>query len=161
MPYQLISIAFLTVREPFWEKVRLPASIWSDGPLGAVLAQRYGASEDEVTGLSVMMRGKLAHYWDRQGREAALAGLVENLEHLRPASKGLVTEAAYHSWAMEPVNAGDWAYFSPGQITRFGREMALPAGRVHFCGEHTATANRGIEGALESSERVALEIVST
>jgi monoamine oxidase len=160
LPYQPISIAFLTVREPFWEKDGLPSSIWSDGPLGAVLAQRYGASEDEVTGLSVMARGKLAYYWDRQGREAALAAVVENLARLRPASKGLVAGAAYHSWAMEPFNGGDWAYFAPGQITRFGREMALPAGRLHFCGEHTATANRGIEGAFESSERVALEIIS-
>jgi monoamine oxidase len=160
LPYQPISIAFLTVREPFWEKDGLPPSIWSDGPLGAVLAQRYGATEDEVTGLSVMARGRLAHYWDRQGREAALAQVVGELERLRPASKGLVKGAAYHSWAMDPFNAGDWAYFHPGQITRFAREMALPAGRLHFCGEHTATANRGIEGALESSERVALEIIS-
>jgi monoamine oxidase len=29
---------------------------------------------------------------------------------------------------------------------------------VHFCGEHTATMNRGMEGAMESGERVALEI---
>lgn len=160
LPYQPISIAFLTVREPFWEKDGLPPSIWSDGPLGAIIAQRYGATDDEVTGLSVFARGRLAHYWDRQGRDAALVQIVEQLERLRPASKGLVTGAAYHSWAMEPFNAGDWAYFSPGQITRFSREMAVPAGRLHFCGEHTATANRGIEGALESAERVALEIIS-
>jgi monoamine oxidase len=61
---------------------------------------------------------------------------------------------------LEPFNAGDWAYFGPGQVTAFARTMAAPAGRVHFCGEHTATANRGLEGALESSERVALEILS-
>jgi monoamine oxidase len=29
---------------------------------------------------------------------------------------------------------------------------------LHFCGEHTAVSNRGMEGAMESGERVALEV---
>ena len=86
--------------------------------------------------------------------------IVDELARLRPASKGLVEGVALHSWAMEPMNAGDWAYFHPGQISAFARDMAAPAGRLHFCGEHTATGNRGIEGALESSERAAMEILS-
>ena len=36
--------------------------------------------------------------------------------------------------------------------------MAAPHGRIHFCGEHTARANRGMEGAMESAERVVLEL---
>jgi monoamine oxidase len=64
------------------------------------------------------------------------------------------------SWTQDPFNAGDWAYFKPGQITEFVRTMARPAGRVHFCGEHTATLNRGLEGAFESAERVAIEVQS-
>ncbi len=161
LPYQPISIAFLTVAAPYWEKDGLPASMWTDGPLGAVLAQRYGASPDEVTGLMVFGRGALAQYWDRMGKEAALNLIVSELERLRPASNGLVKAAAYHSWAMEPFNGGDWAYFNPGQITAFAREMSAPAGRIHFCGEHTGTSNRGLEAALESSERVVIEVLGT
>lgn len=41
------------------------------------------------------------------------------------------------------------------------QKMAEPHGRMHFCGEHTARANRGMEGALESAERVALEVAET
>lgn len=160
LPYQPISIAFLKVREKFWEKDGLPVSIWTDGPLGAVLAQRYGATEDEVTGLLVFARGNRAHSWDRLGRDGALAMVVAALERLRPAAKGQVAGAAYHSWAMDPFNAGDCAYFAPDQITAFARDMSAPVGPLHFCGEHTATANRGIEAALESSERVALEVIS-
>jgi monoamine oxidase len=36
--------------------------------------------------------------------------------------------------------------------------MAQAHGRIHFCGEHTAVSNRGMEGAMESGERAALEI---
>ena len=32
--------------------------------------------------------------------------------------------------------------------------------RLHFCGEHTAISNRGMEGAMESGERVAFEVLN-
>jgi monoamine oxidase len=158
--YQPLSIAFLTVKQPYWEHDQLPASMWTDGPMGTVLAQHYGASVGEVTGLSLFARGRLAQYWDRLGKDATLRLVVDELARVRPASQGLVTGAAFHSWGLEPFNGGDWAYFSPGQVSGFGKAMAVPAGRLHFCGEHTALTNRGLEGALESSERAVLEIIS-
>jgi monoamine oxidase len=160
IPYQPLSMIFLTVKSPFWEVDRLSPSMWTDGVAGTVLAQRFGKTDEEVTGLIVQARGDLAQYWDRLGRQEATRRVIADLETLRPAAKGQLVGAAYHSWMLEPFNAGDWAYFGPGQVTAFARTMAAPAGRVHFCGEHTATANRGLEGALESSERVALEILS-
>lgn len=39
--------------------------------------------------------------------------------------------------------------------------VATPHGRLHFCGEHTAVSNRGMEGAMESGERVALEVMDS
>jgi monoamine oxidase len=159
IPYQAISIAYLTARTPFWEADRLSPSMWTDGVAGQVVAQRFGATDDEVTGLSVMARGDLAHYWDRLGREEATRRIIAELETIRPAAKGQLVAGAYHSWTMEPFSAGDWAYFAPGQITAFAKTLSAPAGRVHFCGEHTAMANRGLEGAMESSERVAIEVL--
>ncbi|HEX7873086.1 MAG TPA: FAD-dependent oxidoreductase [Sphingobium sp.] len=160
LPYQPLSIAFLTVKEPYWEKDGLPVSMWTDGPMGTVLAQRYGATPADVTGLCLFARGRLAQYWDRLGKDAVLKLVVAEMERVRPSTKGLVTGAAFHSWGLEPFNGGDWAYFAPGQVSSFGAAMAAPAGLLHFCGEHTATANRGLEGALESSERAVLEILS-
>jgi monoamine oxidase len=160
LPYQPISMAFLRVRAPFWQKDGLSASMWTDGVAGVVLAQRFGETDDEVTGLTVTARGMLANSWDRLGRDEAMRRIVAEIEILRPAAKGQLVAAAYHSWALEPFNGGDWAYFSPGQVTAFAGAMSAPAGPIHFCGEHTAMANRGLEGALESSERVAVEIIS-
>jgi monoamine oxidase len=160
LPYQSIANIFLTVRAPFWEVDKLSPSMWTDGVAGTVIAQRFGKTEDEVTGLLVEARGELANYWDRLGPDPATQRVIGAIETIRPAAKGQLGGAAYFSWGAEPFNAGDWAYFAPGQITAFANQMSLPAGRVHFCGEHTATANRGLEGALESSERVAVEVLS-
>jgi monoamine oxidase len=160
LAHQSISMVFLTARSPFWEKDKLSPSMWTDGVAGTVMAQRFGATADEVTGLVVQARGALADYWDRLGKDEAIRLVIAELEAIRPAARGQLVGRSYFSWAREPFNAGDWAYFGPGQITAFAPSLAAPAGRVHFCGEHTATANRGLEGALESSERVALELIA-
>ncbi len=160
LPYQSIANIFLTVRSPFWEVDKLSPSMWTDGLAGTIIAQRFGKTDDEVTGLLVEARGELANAWDRLGPDQAIQGVIRAIETIRPAAKGQLVGAAYFSWAKEPFNAGDWAYFAPGQITAFANQMSLPAGRVHFCGEHTAAANRGLEGAFESSERVAVEVLS-
>jgi hypothetical protein len=59
----------------------------------------------------------------------------------------------------DPFSAGAWAYFNPGTVTKFLPAMFQAQGRVHFCGEQTATAARGMEGALESGARAAGEVM--
>jgi monoamine oxidase len=60
LPYQPISIAFLTAKSPFWQNDGLAPSMWTDGELGGVVAQYFGPSPDNVSGLSVYARGDLA-----------------------------------------------------------------------------------------------------
>ncbi len=38
--------------------------------------------------------------------------------------------------------------------------VAQPAGHVHFAGEHTAILHSGLEGAMESGERAAREVLA-
>lgn len=159
LPYQPISLAFLTASEPFWQEDGLPPSMWTDSPLGSVSAQHFGETVEEVTGLSIYGRGQLAEYWDDLGQDAALRMIVEECERLRPAAKGKLTAKAIQSWQTDPFSGGGWAYYAPGQVSAFASEMAKPANRLHFCGEHTARSNRGVEGALESSERAVQEIL--
>lgn len=159
LAYQPLSMVFVTANAPFWEEDKLAPGMWTDGPLGNVMPQRYGASAEEITGFVVQSRGNLASYWDRMGAEAAKAMVVRQIETLRPAAKGKISAHSFFSWGDEPFNGGDVSYFGPGQV-RWVDELAKPAGRVHFCGEHTAIGARGLEGALESAERVALEVVT-
>lgn len=44
------------------------------------------------------------------------------------------------------------------QIARFGNIVTKPHERLHFADEHTAVLQQGMEGAMESGERVAFEI---
>lgn len=160
VPYQNLTNIFVTVSRPFWQEDGLSPAMWTNSVIGTVYPQYFGATDGEVTGLLVQGRGELALAWDRMGREAAMATVIDKLERFRPAAKGTVKAVHYHSWAAEEFSTGAWAVFMPGQVRELHATMALPAGRIHFAGEHTATGARGLEAALESSERVAIEVLS-
>ena len=49
-----------------------------------------------------------------------------------------------------------------GQYTRYYGLVGRRHGHVHFAGEHTATDSQGyLDGAVQSGERVAREILAT
>ncbi len=158
LSYMRNTLVFLVPKRPFWEADERSPTMWTNGRLGVVAAQRFGEDPAEVTGLVVNARGWVADQLDRLGPAAAQAQVIREIEQLRPAAKGALEAGGFHSWWLDPYNAGDWAIFAPGQVQGLLPSMAQPHGRVHFCGEHTATMNRGMEGAMESGERVAIEV---
>jgi monoamine oxidase len=120
-------------------------------------------SEDdpnEVASMMALMMGNKAERLDQMDQESATKLVVSTIEKIRPAAKGKLEVAAYKSWFRDPFASGDFTNFGPGQVTRFAGHMNAPHGRIHLCGDATALSNRGMEGALESSERVAIEIFS-
>jgi monoamine oxidase len=156
--YQPISMVFVTAETAFWEQDGLSPAMWTDGLLGNVMIQRFGDDPAQITGLLVQARGNLAQYWDAMAPETVKAMVVSRIEALRPAAKGKVSAHSFFSWAQERFNGGDVSFLAPGQVRLVG-DMAKPAGAIHFCGEHTATIARGLEGAMESAERAALEVL--
>jgi monoamine oxidase len=145
-------------RKPFWKDDGLSASMWTDGPMGMCLAQRFG-EVDEITSLAVWCRGQAAVDIDKLGVEGGRRKIVAEFEKLRPAAQGQLEVAAVQSWGSDPFSLGDWAIFKPGQVRAFVHDMAKPHRQLYFCGEHTSIGSRGMEGALESAERVALEVL--
>jgi monoamine oxidase len=149
----------LVAKQPFWERDGMSPSMWTDGLLGMVLANRTGKTDTEVASLAVWCRGLAAQYIDRFGLQEGGKMIVAEFERLRPAAKGLLTVGGAHSWAADPFSAGDWAIFQPGQVTALRKSIAQPHKRLFFCGEHTSVGSRGMEGAFESAERVSLEVL--
>ena len=158
LAYMRNTLIFLIPKRPFWEADELSPSMWGNSLFGTVMAQRFGSDPDEVTGLVVNARGWAADRLDRLGPTDAPQAVISEIERLRPAAKGALDVGGFHSWWLDSHTAGDWAIFAPGQVQSLLPLMAQPHGRLHFCGEHTATMNRGMEGAMESAERVVLEV---
>jgi monoamine oxidase len=65
-----------------------------------------------------------------------------------------------HRWGREPWSMGAFAVLHPGQGTSILPHLATPEDRVHFAGEHTSAWMGWMEGALDSGERAAHEILT-
>jgi monoamine oxidase len=128
---------------------------------GMVVAEHKGAQPQDVTSLTSWVRGHDAAWMDQVDERDAIAAVVADIERLRPAAKGALEVVAYKSWYRDPFSSGDWAVWQPGQISELAPHVSTPHERIHFCGEHTAVSNRGMEGAMESGERAAFEVLES
>jgi monoamine oxidase len=119
------------------------------GKPGATLATRYG----------------LAYGNDAGPAPAAL--ITDTLAQLEPVFPGMT--AAYQAGPqLAYVNDGNidvhlrgaWSNFLVGQYTSIAGAQSLPAGNLHFAGEHTSLQYQGfMEGGVQSGLRAASEIV--
>jgi len=145
---------YLHVKEPYWEVDGLPASLWTNQTVGRIF--RY-QSED---GYYLWMNRGVVDAETRKLDDASLkAQSLRELYAARPSTEGRVETTAVVNWSRHPWLLGHIAYRKPGQIRRYGNVVADRHGRIHFAGDHTAVLNFGMEGAMESGERAALEVL--
>ena len=159
MSYLPVTQVHLVPKRPFWEDDGLPPHMWTDGPAGFIMPIRFGESADEVTSMTSWARGFRAHYLDRLGTEGAKAAVVKAVEEFRPAAKGQIEAAHVQSWGLDPFAGTIMMIWGPGDIANYHGKMWAPHGRTYFVGSDTAALDRGMEGAMESGERAALDIL--
>ena len=98
------------------------------------------------------------HQSHRAATDADLAAFERGVDGITDAFNGL---SWVDSWVDDPWAKGSYAAFLPGQFTRYWGYLGEAHGRVHFAGEHTSTHAQGyLEGAVESGERVAREVLA-
>lgn len=155
VPYTRGLSVFFEVSRPYWELDGLPASTLAAGPLGRVFRYSYPGGHylwNFRAGLSARGYEQLA---DLDAGERALREFIA----ARPSVAGAIRPVAVVNWDRDPWTRGHLPYRAPGQVVRFGDVLRQPHGRVHFAGDHTAVLMNGMEGAMESGERVALEVL--
>ena len=161
VPRQLVTQVHIVPTAPFWEEDGFkPAMFITDAPVGLLTLNFSDENPNEVASMMALMMGSKAERMDQMDQESATALVIATIEKIRPAAKGKLEVAGYKSWFRDQFASGDFTNFGPGQVTRFAGHMNAPHGRIHLCGDATAVSNRGMEAALESSERVAIEIFS-
>jgi monoamine oxidase len=88
---------------------------------------------------------------------------LQQIDPIFPGTRAAYTGRAYEDhWSRDPWVRGAYSYCRVGQATSFLSIAATTEGHVHFAGEHTSANNQGyLEGAVESGERAAREILRT
>lgn len=156
--YGLSIQAHFQVMEPYWEKDGMDPSMWTDGLLERV-AVRDKRDANQPEALVIFINGPESLKFRLMTDEQVFAYCEKKLAELRPSTKGTLKPLLIQSCERDIHGAGDWVYWQPGQVTKYGNHMRNQHGNIHFCGEHTAIMERGMEGAFESGERAALEII--
>ncbi len=157
MPYANTARLYLTVERPFWKEDGLPASFSSDSPIGMF----WGIDNHSGVGAHkamVVMVGPFATAIAKMPQAEAEAFIMKELERLRPASKGLLRLNTYKDWERDPNQLGCGFSVGPGHVNSYARDMVKPWQVMHFAGEHMRRLEYGMEAAMESGERAALDI---
>jgi len=137
----------------FWRDDGWNGTLAWDGPLQAT----WDATLGETPALCAYVCGAEAERWAR--RPDAVRDGLTLLTDLFPAATRLFRRGFVHDWIGDPFSRGVHSHLQPGYVLQHMPHVARPAGRIHFAGEHTATWTGFMEGALESGERVAAELL--
>jgi monoamine oxidase len=159
LPHQAITQVYLAPKRPFWQDDGFAPSLFTDSLAGMVTGVRSGTEPDKVSHFSAWVIGPNAEKLRSLSEAEAGGAVISAIEAIRPSAVGQLELIGLKDWGGDPYAGGAWAYFRPGQVRHFAAGMANAHGRIHFCGEHLALTGRGLEGALESAETAAAEVI--
>ena len=156
LPYTKASFAYLQATDPFWKNDGLPGDIWSDDPF----IGRVFVLGDDPAMLKVWINGADAEALDKMPEEAAAAKMIAQIEAARPSAKGKLSFVKLWSWQKQRFAGGVYSHMGVGQQAALAEAAQYVGKRLNFAGDHLAQAGSGLEGALESGELAARNILA-
>lgn len=157
LQYTQMTKIFLQGSRFEWDSRNIGSSIWTDTPLERIFANA-GQRGDERGIFTVWAEGEGANVFDKLNDAERQNWTKNEFEKVLPFMKNAIERTAVKSWTNDEFAKGSYAYFSKGQFTSLKPNIKTSVGAIHFAGEHTAENAPGMEGALESAERVVEEI---
>lgn len=130
---------------------------WTDTPAGRLFIS--AGADDAPAYVKTWSTGLAAKALDAMTETDALNLLLAEIHKARPATKGAIRPVRTWSWQQDAFAGGTYAAWTPGQVSTIVPTIGAPAGNIFFAGEHTAQLDRGMEGAMESGERAAFEVI--
>jgi monoamine oxidase len=155
LPYTRITKVFLQAKRIEWDRRNLGAAIWTDTPCERIFnaAGRRG----DIRGIfTIWTDGIGANLPESLTDKARIAWGKKEFANALPFMKA--EKAATKSWTNDKFVRGAYSHLTVGQLKDLQPVLKTAVGNIHFAGEHTAEFAPGMEGALESAERVVSEI---
>jgi monoamine oxidase len=158
--YAMSSRVLLQCRSRFWAAAGLNGSARTDRA-----TETWDCTYDQRASgrgiLGATTNGAANQQMLAQGPDQSLALGVNLVADAFPEVRSQLEKSVVHQWAREQWSRGSFVAFRPGQMTSMMPEVIRPEGRIHFAGEHTSSWMGWMEGALESGERAAREILAS
>jgi len=157
MPAGSIMKALIVYAEPFWRQEGFSGQVATDDDtVGLVLDDvRDDGTAVLLAFIEVRHAVELSAASKDERQEKVVASLVR---FFGPRARDVI---AYddNDWTVEPYAHGYVSSMPPGTMTRFGKALREPCGRIHWAGSETSVEWAGcIEGAMRSGLRAAQEV---
>ena len=144
---------------PFWREHGRSGHFLDDsGPITS--AHDISPSGGTEGALSLLIAGDAAHHWGMQPRNERLAAVIAQLQRWYGAEAMAYRGMIERDWNNERWQRGSHGFLVPGAAL-YINNVTTPVGRVHWAGAETATHwTNTLEGAIESGERAAAEVMA-
>ncbi|MEM8642974.1 MAG: FAD-dependent oxidoreductase [Cyanobacteria bacterium P01_G01_bin.54] len=158
LDYTSVTRVLMQTRRKFWQDQGKSGYTATDLPVGLV-----GDATFSQAGTSGILESLMTG--DRARQASAIAAskrtdfVMPYLEAIYPDVQPQVVTSTSISWDEQEWSKGGYVWFQPEQMSQLLSHVARPEGRIHFAGEHTSAWNGWMQGALQSGERAALEIM--
>ena len=148
--------------KPFWRDDGLTGQATSlEGPVKITFDNSPPSGEPGV--MLGFIEGTDGRVWGERGAAERKQAVLESFA--RYFGDAMLEPEFYveKSWAADEWAGGCYTgYAPPGVLLDYGTALREPIGRVHWAGTETATRWSGyIDGAVQSGERVAAEVLAT
>jgi monoamine oxidase len=158
LPYAPAVRFLLQVKSRFWEGLELSGSARTDHP-----AETWDCTYDVPRDRGILGATASGAISDRVAYMSPPAAVQAGVDLVTDVFSGMRAEFEKGTairWAQEPWSRGAFAVFRPGQMASMMPAIARPEDGLHFAGEHTSPWMGWMEGALESGERAAREVLA-
>ena len=148
-------------KKNFWEQDGFSPAIFSNEYLGMCYPVRNKVDPEEIIGFTAWVMGKKALDLIKLSQKDACSVIINNLQEIRPSIKNAIELTHLNAWSHEKDFLGGWTYFKPNQFLMWHKLLQSEKSNIFFSGEHTSISSRGIEGAIESGEKTARELLNS
>ncbi len=158
LAYTPVTITLMQPSSPFWLEDGLSPAMWTDAPVGRIFTETD--DNGELIRIRSWVMGPFAERLNKMTDDATGEFIKETLARLRPSTKGKLEVEKVISWGRNPLARGAFSHYLAGDVQGFSHIIGKPEGRLHFIGEHTAPEAAGMEAAILSANRGALEVMN-
>ena len=150
---------FLQYNPKFWREMSVSGDTITNLPLDYTWVGTHGQQGDAGI-LVTYSSGQGARALYGMSKEMQIETVLSQVEEIYPGSSEFLVAAQTADWHDNPYIFSGYSNYSAGQVSKFWEILRKSNGRFYFAGEHTSTYVGYMEGAVQSGQRVAQEIVA-
>ena len=150
----------LQFRDRPWRRLHANGETFSD--TGVQTTWESTRAQPGASGILVNFTGgKIGAGFHRGSPDEQAPAFLRRIEPVLPGlTAGWNRKASLDCWLSNPWSRGSYSFYRVGQYTKFAGSEGAREGNIHFCGEQTSEFQGFMNGAVESGERVATEVLA-